>query len=133
MGGMPPMGGSVDPPRGFRRSLPGQARVRSVGVVIGDPPAEASPELRVGLEGVEIGAFIFQRPPEPLNEDIVHPAAPAIHADAHVGLPQDRGEGEAGRSEEHTSELQSLMRISYAVFCLKKKKKQKITSPGTPQ
>src|SRR3546814_6770783 len=29
-----------------------------------------------------------------------------------------------GRSEEHTSELQSLMRISYAVFCLKKKKKQ---------
>src|SRR3546814_1309456 len=30
------------------------------------------------------------------------------------------------RSEEHTSELQSLMRISYAVFCLKKKKKNKI-------
>src|SRR3546814_86160 len=30
-----------------------------------------------------------------------------------------------GRSEEHTSELQSLMRISYAVFCLKKKKKNK--------
>src|SRR3546814_6927882 len=29
------------------------------------------------------------------------------------------------RSEEHTSELQSLMRISYAVFCLKKKKKHK--------
>src|SRR3546814_6770299 len=29
----------------------------------------------------------------------------------------------SGRSEEHTSELQSLMRISYAVFCLKKKKK----------
>src|SRR3546814_6316997 len=31
------------------------------------------------------------------------------------------------RSEEHTSELQSLMRISYAVFCLKKKKKTKRT------
>src|SRR3546814_1549365 len=31
------------------------------------------------------------------------------------------GEARAGRSEEHTSELQSLMRISYAVFCLKKK------------
>src|SRR3546814_9158373 len=31
-----------------------------------------------------------------------------------------------GRSEEHTSELQSLMRISYAVFCLKKKTTQKI-------
>src|SRR3546814_1929967 len=33
--------------------------------------------------------------------------------------------GKARRSEEHTSELQSLMRISYAVFCLKKKKKKK--------
>src|SRR3546814_3401718 len=32
------------------------------------------------------------------------------------------------RSEEHTSELQSLMRISYAVFCLKKKKKKTKTS-----
>src|SRR3546814_10105155 len=32
------------------------------------------------------------------------------------------GDGEAARSEEHTSELQSLMRISYAVFCLQKKK-----------
>src|SRR3546814_8224069 len=32
--------------------------------------------------------------------------------------------GESRRSEEHTSELQSLMRISYAVFCLKKKKTQ---------
>src|SRR3546814_8123920 len=32
------------------------------------------------------------------------------------------------RSEEHTSELQSLMRISYAVFCLKKKNKQKSTN-----
>src|SRR3546814_7731195 len=36
------------------------------------------------------------------------------------------GEGEAERSEEHTSELQSLMRISYAVFCLKKKTHKKI-------
>src|SRR3546814_5480411 len=32
------------------------------------------------------------------------------------------------RSEEHTSELQSLMRISYAVFCLKKKNKKKINN-----
>src|SRR3546814_9942310 len=36
------------------------------------------------------------------------------------------GAGQMNRSEEHTSELQSLMRISYAVFCLKKKKTQKI-------
>src|SRR3546814_6551426 len=33
--------------------------------------------------------------------------------------------GLAARSEEHTSELQSLMRISYAVFCLKKKQRKK--------
>src|SRR3546814_6129745 len=33
------------------------------------------------------------------------------------------GSSDCSRSEEHTSELQSLMRISYAVFCLKKKKK----------
>src|SRR3546814_7041299 len=40
------------------------------------------------------------------------------------------------RSEEHTSELQSLMRISYAVFCLKKKKRtniNKVTQPTTPE
>src|SRR3546814_8866569 len=35
------------------------------------------------------------------------------------------------RSEEHTSELQSLMRISYAVFCLKKKKTTTKSSPHT--
>src|SRR3546814_2116506 len=37
------------------------------------------------------------------------------------------GTGTAVRSEEHTSELQSLMRISYAVFCLKNKNKTKTT------
>src|SRR3546814_7894530 len=36
-----------------------------------------------------------------------------------------------GRSEEHTSELQSLMRISYAVFCLKKKKNNKTKTTNT--
>src|SRR3546814_3924759 len=49
----------------------------------------------------------------------------------------DEHEGGAGddRSEEHTSELQSLMRISYAVFCLKKKKtsiKQHLRGPHMP-
>src|SRR3546814_1489839 len=55
---------------------------------------------------------------------------PADRGDAAVldrEIPLDEGGaqavGDAGvRSEEHTSELQSLMRISYAVFCLKKKK-----------
>src|SRR3546814_2148142 len=43
----------------------------------------------------------------------------AAVASPAIGLPVL----DCGRSEEHTSELQSLMRISYAVFCLKKKKK----------
>src|SRR3546814_9705556 len=46
--------------------------------------------------------------------------AAALHADGDL-LAVDHGFDQ--RSEEHTSELQSLMRISYAVFCLKKKKK----------
>src|SRR3546814_1035003 len=48
----------------------------------------------------------------------------------HVLGHQDRQEllAVVNRSEEHTSELQSLMRISYAVFCLKKKKMTKILS-----
>src|SRR3546814_8687285 len=47
------------------------------------------------------------------------PIAPLMLA--HSGLAGSSG----GRSEEHTSELQSLMRNSYAVFCLKKKKQKK--------
>src|SRR3546814_13487853 len=41
-----------------------------------------------------------------------------------VASAADRHSHAGWRSEEHTSELQSLMRISYAVFCLKKKKKK---------
>src|SRR3546814_17928626 len=42
--------------------------------------------------------------------------------DGRNGHDRTAGRQRNGRSEEHTSELQSLMRISYAVFCLKKKK-----------
>src|SRR3546814_3444330 len=41
-----------------------------------------------------------------------------------LGRIREEELADAFRSEEHTSELQSLMRISYAVFCLKKKKKK---------
>src|SRR3546814_2333332 len=54
-----------------------------------------------------------------------HPVAPTPAGDPPVGRQPEI------RSEEHTSELQSLMRISYAVFCLKKKtysRKQEETS-----
>src|SRR3546814_4692263 len=53
-----------------------------------------------------------------LNEE----ATRLAHALAS-GFGIHKGDRVAIRSEEHTSELQSLMRISYAVFCLKKKKK----------
>src|SRR3546814_3155039 len=45
-----------------------------------------------------------------------------IDADLNIDAGQHLGDRLADRSEEHTSELQSLMSISYAVFCLKKKK-----------
>src|SRR3546814_5648209 len=53
----------------------------------------------------------------------------ALDLDRGYGCALKRGEKHAPqgvRSEEHTSELQSLMRISYAVFCLKKKKNKEI-------
>src|SRR3546814_10627223 len=67
------------------------------------------------------------------------PPAQDLHRDRHAGRagqPLHRGGGDVAdhhplrvhRSEEHTSELQSLMRISYAVFCLKKKTQLTITS-----
>src|SRR3546814_1680808 len=52
-----------------------------------------------------------------IGDRIVEEADGQVHVDASAIASL------AVRSEEHTSELQSLMRISYAVFCLKKKKK----------
>src|SRR3546814_2943138 len=59
----------------------------------------------------------------PLDLPIIPPSSDARH-DSARSLREESWENEGGhlRSEEHTSELQSLMRISYAVFCLKKKK-----------
>src|SRR3546814_10178820 len=56
------------------------------------------------------------RRPASAAADVDHPLAGGI-----AGLGKKRL---ADRSEEHTSELQSLMRISYAVFCLKQKKSE---------
>src|SRR3546814_2578204 len=54
-----------------------------------------------------------------------------FHAIGHFGIEADGSRKRTGavhpRSEEHTSELQSLMRISYAVFCLKQKNNNKQT------
>src|SRR3546814_5659634 len=62
----------------------------------------------------------------PCLSRIVHRPSPAritlgCHAAEGGKRPRDEATMRADRSDEHTSELQSLMRISYAVFCLKKK------------
>src|SRR3546814_974387 len=86
--------------------------------------ADVVDELRGRRAGAAFGA---------VDDDEVRQGAGFLHRLGHrEPFPRvaDR-QLEAGRlaaeSEEHTSELQSLMRISYAVFCLKKKKKYKYT------
>src|SRR3546814_8217122 len=56
-----------------------------------------------------------------LNKKFYAPMVPYLGRKFRVLRWDQRGRGASTRSEEHTSELQSLMRISYAVFCLKKK------------
>src|SRR3546814_7849820 len=64
----------------------------------------------------------LRRRPWPAGERAIHFGGIVAHAFDGVALLGERAAEELlFRSEEHTSELQSLMRISYAVFCLKKK------------
>src|SRR3546814_3348217 len=84
-------------------------RLRSAGRLGGAPPGigRTATRPRGGKRG-RIAA---------LPDGVVRPDRRLI---AFMG---PRGDDELGRSEEHTSELQSLMRILYAVFCLKTKQK----------
>src|SRR3546814_14692202 len=77
--------------------------------------------------------LMIRRPPRSTRTDTLFPYTTLFRSHAvggrsirsrllRAGAAGHRG---PGRSEEHTSELQSLMRISYAVFCLKKKKTKK--------
>src|SRR3546814_9248458 len=61
---------------------------------------------------------LFRSPSRCTRSSTACRRTPEIRADRRFPAPSPR-------SEEHTSELQSLMRISYAVFCLKKKKENK--------
>src|SRR3546814_4065106 len=92
--------------------------------------------------GREVPARASDRGPRDAGQGIVGQAIEFLHLDRRdvaLDLARDlvgvsRAEaGAAGvpRSEEHTSELQSLMRISYAVFCLEKKTKRSpaVTNP----
>src|SRR3546814_7252856 len=99
-------------------------------------PATAAPRLLVAgrradrMRGVAVVAV--SRPARARTADRLRPATAGIGRDHRAARRSERrrhrlfaGRGPMGRnprSEEHTSELQSLMRISYAVFCLKKKK-----------
>src|SRR3546814_3388768 len=76
---------------------------------------------------------MIRRPPRSTRTDTLFPYTTLFRSRHRHACFRHRGSRPAGppvlqgtRSEEHTSELQSLMRISYAVFCLKKK-----TSPQT--
>src|SRR3546814_4086976 len=88
---------------------------------------------------------MIRRPPRSTRTDTLFPyttlfrSLALLEGDAVGARPASLGAGPVGialvsrvshcpsfRSEEHTSELQSLMRISYAVFCLKKKNHNKI-------
>src|SRR3546814_11096826 len=88
-----------------------------------------------------IPVFIFflmiRRPPRSTRTDTLFPYTTLFRSvtseidllgDGRARAAKTDHEGTADRSEEHTSELQSLMRISYAVFCLKKKKKKRTDS-----
>src|SRR3546814_618983 len=71
----------------------------------------------------QVSAFILQKMKETAESFLGETVTQAvITVPAYFNDAQRQATKDAGRSEEHTSELQSLMRISYAVFCLKKKK-----------
>src|SRR3546814_9220145 len=75
----------------------------------------------------EAGLLGFGRLGRPADRERREPGGDGTghRIEAEIGTRLARGAQGCERSEEHTSELQSLMRISYAVFCLKKKNKQK--------
>src|SRR3546814_4705867 len=73
---------------------------------------------------------MIRRPPRSTRTDTLFPYTTLFRSPKSPRSTRHRGPALPAcqcslRSEEHTSELQSLMRISYAVFCLKKKKKSK--------
>src|SRR3546814_1614486 len=87
-------------------------------------------ELSLGtITDEEYHLEIFGRPapagaPQLSGTNFLKPADADVTIDTEGVSPNDDPLGRGLRSEEHTSELQSLLRISYAVFCLKNKKEE---------
>src|SRR3546814_6620258 len=75
----------------------------------------------LGLLLLAVVALAFA--PAQMLTNAIQARVPDLYFSSVAGSLWRGGVGQVVRSEEHTSELQSLMRISYAVFCLKKKKK----------
>ncbi len=73
-----------------------ESRTGSLGLGAGHPPSGPGPCLGARLEGVEGHARDLQRPPEPLEEHVVHPSPLAVHRDLHAGLGEDAGEPRTG-------------------------------------
>src|SRR3546814_2093261 len=96
-------------------------------------PALAGHQLHGGGSGrrvpgaQQVGLVLERERREPGSHQPLGGRCGAVAAHDRPAASGERGAGAAGagevRSEEHTSELQSLMRSSYAVFCLKKKNK----------
>src|SRR3546814_11109354 len=89
---------------------------------------DALPIFEQGAEPLHLPGMAFDIFRIAAQDEILLVATHHQHAGLQFGAldtlqtPLDGVDGGSHRSEEHTSELQSLMRISYAVFCLKKKK-----------
>ena len=83
-------------PPGLGRRPPTQRRVRPLGVVEADPVPDDAPGREAVGDLVQIDRLVFERAPQPLDEDVVHAPAPAVHRDADAGRLQAAGEGEAG-------------------------------------
>src|SRR3546814_3199651 len=89
-------------------------------------------ENRAGMEHEALLALIEHADPEDVRWQQVGGELQALEIQAKACRHRPRQRGFAKpRSEEHTSELQSLMRSSYAVFCLKKKKTKQSHSHTT--
>src|SRR3546814_1022677 len=90
-----------------------------------DQMVTVRPETWERWHGPKAGSTMFLSPNQQVSvRDLLYGIITVSGNDACVVLAEGLQGTEQARSEEHTSELQSLMRNSYAVFCLKKKKHQ---------